>query len=472
MGAVFRATNLLLDFPVAVKLIRADLDRGELRSRLQLEARAAARLGHPAIVRVFDVGETESGDPFIVMELLHGETLAQLIERGPLSGVAAVKLLLPIIDALSMAHARGIVHRDLKPDNVLLAEEDGRIQPKILDFGIAKLIDQRDLDRKLTEVGTIVGSPDYMSPEQARGLDDVDEKSDIWSVCVVLYEAMTGKAPFSGGNYNALLRAIVEDAPHPFASGIVSDETLWHILERGLAKDRRQRFTNMSELGSALARWLTSHGIREDVCGTSLASKWLSEIKAEASSEAPAKPADSWAPASEAGNTGIVRGPFTATIRPARGERRATLAAVAGVCALLAVSLLAVNRHAVHSAESVNAATLPPSVSAKTHAKAEPLPPEPPSAPAPSPATTPAALASTAVLEAKATPAEATSASKAKPNAPRPVRVVRPMPNITRFTKPAAVNAAQGAPEPVKPEPTKPTAAKTSAPPLDLLAPY
>jgi len=212
MGAVWKASNELLDLPVAIKLIRADLDRSSLRARLQIEARAAAKLGHPAIVRVFDVGETSFGDPFIVMELLQGETLGKLVSRGRLSAARAVQLLLPVIEALAMAHARGIVHRDLKPDNVMIAVEDQRIQPKILDFGIAKLTDPRDTDHKLTEIGVVVGSRLHVSGAGA-GRDDVDAGSDIWAMSVVLYEAVTGMTPFTGSNYNALLRAIVEDAP-------------------------------------------------------------------------------------------------------------------------------------------------------------------------------------------------------------------------------------------------------------------
>src|SRR6478672_778872 len=140
MGAVFRARNTTIDMPVAVKLIRADLDREVLSGRLLQEARAAAKLAHPAIVRVFDVGKTALGDPFIVMELLHGESLASLLDReGRLSSVRAVQLLLPIADALAVAHARGFVHRDVKPDNVFIANDDeGQLQPKLVDFGIVK----------------------------------------------------------------------------------------------------------------------------------------------------------------------------------------------------------------------------------------------------------------------------------------------------------------------------------------------
>src|SRR5450432_707965 len=261
MGAVWRAANLLLDLPVAIKLIRADLDRNALRARLQLEARSVAKLGHPAIVRIYDVGETEAGDPFIVMELLHGETLAQMLAHGRLSAVHTVQLLLPIIDACAMAHARGIVHRDLKPDNLLIARENQRIQPKILDFGIAKLTDPRDANHRLTEAGTVVGSPDYMSPEQARGRDDVDYRTDIWSLCVVLYEAIAGTTPFAASNYNALLRAIVEDQPSSLGDYAAGDPELWAILQKGLAKDPQARHRSMAELGRALAAWLLSHGV-------------------------------------------------------------------------------------------------------------------------------------------------------------------------------------------------------------------
>jgi serine/threonine-protein kinase len=280
MGAVWRGSHLGLELPIAIKLIRSDLDGSALRGRLQLEARSAAKLGHPAIVRVLDVGESELGDPFIVMELLQGETLAQLLDKQErLSGVHAVQLLLPIIDALAVAHARGIVHRDLKPENLMIASEDQRIQPKILDFGIAKLSDPRATDPSLTETGVVVGSPGYMSPEQARGRADVDHRTDIWSLCIVLYEAITGDVPFSESNYNALMRAIVEDEPKSIVEHASGDAQLWEILKRGLAKDRLDRYRSMAELGRTLAEWLVTRGITEDACGTSIEAKWLGRLR-------------------------------------------------------------------------------------------------------------------------------------------------------------------------------------------------
>jgi len=360
MGAVWRATNVHLDLPVAIKLIRAGLDRTALRARLQLEARSAAKLGHPAIVRVYDVGESELGDPFIVMEHLRGETLAQMLNGGRLSAIRAAQLLLPIIDALAMAHGRGIVHRDLKPDNVMIALEDQHVCPKILDFGVAKLTDPRATDHKLTAAGAVVGSPEYMSPEQARGQDDVSASTDIWSMCVVLYETVTGSAPFTAANYNALLRSIVEDEPKPLSEHAAGDDDLWQIIERGLRKDRSQRYANISELGQALAGWLLRNGVTEDACGTSLDVKWFSRgSDPQSSSERSALGNSSEQAATRhesiPDSTGLTRGPFTATIRPVTVRRTRTLGALLMACALLGASWLVLGhfqRQAVPSARA------------------------------------------------------------------------------------------------------------------------
>jgi len=277
MGAVFRARNTTLDMPVALKLIRADLDRELLSGRLLQEARAAAKLAHPAIVRVFDVGKTALGDPFIVMELLEGESLAKVLDReGRLSSARAVQLLLPIADALSVAHAKGFVHRDVKPDNVFIANDDeGQLQPKLVDFGIVKN-ERQEQDGHLTQVGAIVGSPDYMSPEQARGLENIDLRSDVWSFSVVLYEAITGVAPFEAPNYNSLLRMIVETDPPTLRERHAADDELSQIVQRGLSKHPDDRFASMGLMGKALARWLNAQGISRDACGVSLEARWLS----------------------------------------------------------------------------------------------------------------------------------------------------------------------------------------------------
>jgi serine/threonine-protein kinase len=283
MGAVWRARNVALDSLVAIKLLRAPVghvslrttrDHAALRSRLVQEARAAAKLTHPAIVKVFDVGQTEGGDPFIVMELLHGSSLGTILAaESRLPSVQVVRILLPIADALSLAHSKSLVHRDLKPDNVFVVHDAGTIQPKLVDFGIVK-VDQGDAESHLTQRGAVLGSPDYMSPEQARGEDNIDLATDIWSFSVVLYEAITGRCPFIGANYNALLRQIVEDTPPSPEELAAADAGLSAIVMRGLSKARKDRFASMGEYGRALANWLISQGVNEDICGTKL-DRWL-----------------------------------------------------------------------------------------------------------------------------------------------------------------------------------------------------
>jgi serine/threonine-protein kinase len=270
MGSVWLASNRLLDLPVALKLLRADFDAQDAGKRLLKEARAAARIGHRAIVRVFDFGHTEHGDPFIVMELLEGQTLAEILatRNGPLGAIEAVRTLLPIVDAVAEAHDAGIVHRDLKPANIFLVREQRRTQPKVVDFGIAKMDPgPSDPGGALTRQGEVVGSPGYMSPEQARGESQITLRTDVWALCVVLYECVTGGSPFRGDNYNAWLRAIIEDTVKPTVDLSAGDDGLWTIIERGLRKSADERWASMRELGEALAGWLVSHRVEQDICG-------------------------------------------------------------------------------------------------------------------------------------------------------------------------------------------------------------
>ncbi len=275
MGVVWVAHSLVLGVDVALKLIRASAASSALSSRMAREAHAAARLGHPALVRVFDFGWTRHGDPYLVMELVQGETLAALLKRElRMPAIRAVQTLLPIADGLRLAHDKGIVHRDIKPDNVFLAADQlNRRQPKLLDFGIAKV--DKQVDGRLTQVGAVLGSPDYMSPEQALGLDDIDERTDIWSFCVVLYEVITGEVPFQKPNYNALMHAIINEDPTPTIERGAGDKQLWQIISRGLKKQRGDRFPTVTELGEALALWLYEHGIKEDLSGNSIRAVWL-----------------------------------------------------------------------------------------------------------------------------------------------------------------------------------------------------
>jgi serine/threonine-protein kinase len=213
------------------------------------------------------------------MELVQGETLSSLLSRdGRIAAIPAVQMLQPVADALRLAHDKNIVHRDIKPDNIFLATDAlGRVQPKLLDFGIAK-VGQAAYDGKLTQVGTVLGSPEYMSPEQATGMEDVDERTDVWSLCVVLYQLVTGTVPFTKGNYNALMQAIIHDDPTALTNHRAGDPSLWMVVERGLKKERNQRWANMTELGEALALWLYEHGVKEDLSGNSIRAVWLDGV--------------------------------------------------------------------------------------------------------------------------------------------------------------------------------------------------
>jgi serine/threonine-protein kinase len=277
MGVVWKARSTALDVEVAVKLVRGSNSSSDSFKRMAREAHAAARLGHPAMATVLDFGATPEGDPYVVMELLHGESLGEVLGRERRVDVLrAVGTLLPIIDGLREAHEKGIVHRDLKPENLFISKAArGRLQPKVLDFGIAKLEQPMDSATKLTQDGTVLGSPGYFSPEQARGQTDIDFKTDIWSISVVLYELITGELPFKGANYNALLMSILKDTPPSIMSHGFGDEALWSIVQRGLHRDRAKRWGSMWELGRALAAWLYAKGIHADVASRSIKEVWL-----------------------------------------------------------------------------------------------------------------------------------------------------------------------------------------------------
>jgi len=278
MGVVWIAHSLVLDVDVAVKLIHSDLGGPNGATRMAREAHAAARLGHPAMVRVFDFGWTNRGDPFLVMELVQGESLGEMLRRDlRLPAIQAVQTLLPLADGLRSAHDKGIIHRDVKPDNILIARDEfGRQQPKLLDFGIAK-VDQSmaATDHKLTQIGVVLGSPEYMSPEQALGREDIDHRTDVWALSVVLYECITGQIPWARPNYNALMQAIIHEPAAPTTQFSAGDIDLWRVIARGLQKDPNERWASMTELGEALALWLYEHGVKEDISANSLRAVWL-----------------------------------------------------------------------------------------------------------------------------------------------------------------------------------------------------
>ena len=217
MGAVYEAENTWTQRRVALKVMRASVADDEVFvRRFMQEARTASQLQHPNIVDVLDMGQdATTGEIFIVQEFLSGRDLGRLLaERGTLSVREAFDVMVPVMEALVAAHARGIVHRDLKPENIFLAETAKGVVPTLIDFGIAKVVVD-DASLQQTGTGVLLGTPDYMSPEQARGESALDGRSDVWALGVVLYELLSGKKPYTAANANALIAKIIYEAPTP-----------------------------------------------------------------------------------------------------------------------------------------------------------------------------------------------------------------------------------------------------------------
>jgi len=257
MGAVYEAENTVTGRRVALKVMlprAASIDTAP--ERFLREARAASRVEHPHIVDVLDAGQNPAdGCWYIVQELLEGRELrAEMEARGRLPWPAVMTLLGPVMEALAAAHRQGIVHRDVKPENIFLAHTTGGTVPKLIDFGIARLLDG-DGPLNLTRSGALLGTPNYMAPEQARGLKDIDARADVWAMGVVLREALCGERPFKGDNYNAMMVSILTDRVSPIAevcAGLPAHVSA--ALDRALARDRDRRFRDVGELLEALRR--------------------------------------------------------------------------------------------------------------------------------------------------------------------------------------------------------------------------
>lgn len=217
MGSVYLGRHLIIGKRVAIKFLRSEFASSQdLVKRFYREAQAASAVEHRNIINVMDVGVSPNGEPFLVMEYLEGESLEALLSRkGPLDLAAACGVLEPTLSALSAAHAKGIVHRDLKPGNIFIVHEQGQpTDVKLIDFGISKFIGP-DEQSKLTQTGTMLGTPAYMAPEQVRGDNEIDHRADLYSIGVILYEMLTGKLPFKGKHYNELLVNVLTGEPIP-----------------------------------------------------------------------------------------------------------------------------------------------------------------------------------------------------------------------------------------------------------------
>jgi serine/threonine-protein kinase len=258
MASVWRAWDLTLQRPVAVKLLFARDSHTEevLVDRFLREARIAASVQHRNVIHIVDFGTTTDGQPFMVMELLEGETLAARLRRQkPLPVADVVQIGHLTLRGLGAVHAAGIIHRDLKPENVYLKNEGGVVYPKILDFGISRSIDPPHGPRSAltTREGVIVGTPEYMSPEQARGVKQIDYRTDLYSMGVVLYESLTGKLPFVSENVGDLIIKIVTGSTRPVHELVPSvPRAVSDVVARAMARLPGDRFLDAAEMQEAL----------------------------------------------------------------------------------------------------------------------------------------------------------------------------------------------------------------------------
>jgi len=398
MGIVVAAHHLHLDRKVAIKfLLPTMLHDQDAVARFAREARAAAKIRSEHVAQVLDVGTLDSGAPYMVMEFLDGSDLAEwLRRRGPLPFGEAVEFVLQACEALAEAHMSGIVHRDLKPANLFCTRRpDGLLSVKVLDFGISKVGSMPGAmpEMSMTRTSAVMGTPYYMSPEQLRASRDVDPRTDIWAMGVILYELATGMVPFNGESLSDVcikiatesppaLRALRPDTPPGFEA----------VVERCLRKDRGQRYSTVAEFARALAPFATERA-RGSI-------DRVSRTLREPAPEPSASLTGTLAAPAEDPNTGTF-GPLGRTTTGSKGRSTAAIAAlgVVAVVALVGAAVVMGGRGRPASAETPVASPGP----ALLPAKETPAPPPPPVA---SPAITAEPTAASVVSAPAPVPAD------------------------------------------------------------------
>ncbi len=255
MGVVYEATHMMINRKLAIKFLDPEIARDKASlTRFYNEARVFSRVGHPNLVEVTDMGWTGEGLPYIVMELLEGTDLAHLVyRRGKLADITAVTIAIDILRTLAAVHRQNIIHRDLKPENVYLVVEDGREKLKLLDFGIASLMDELKTKDRLTQEGVVFGTPQYMSPEQAMGSKNLDGRSDLFAVGSLLYEMVTGEEAFKGDNSLAVIASVSKGSYRPprEINARLSGE-VEAIINKALTADLSRRYQDADEFIEAL----------------------------------------------------------------------------------------------------------------------------------------------------------------------------------------------------------------------------
>ncbi len=276
MGRVYEGRHAQTKQRVAIKVLHPDVAKdGVAVERFKREADTARELAHPHVVKVLDFGQTDDGSHFMTMEYLQGEELGGRIRReGALPPARVVRILAQLAEALDHAHSFGVIHRDLKPDNVFLVQSDEGDVVRILDFGSVKL--QLETGNKLTAFGTTLGSPYYMSPEQAMGKLDVDSRTDVFACTAILYEMLTGKIAFEASNVAQILMRIMNEEPAGpsfLVAGLPG--ALDDVIDKGLRKDKSRRYGSVRELADGAVRAFGLSGA---------ASEWARRPQAEIAS--------------------------------------------------------------------------------------------------------------------------------------------------------------------------------------------
>ncbi len=393
MGVVYSAEHVEIGKRVALKFLHAELTaRPDVVARLVQEARAASAIAHPGIVDIHDIGTDPAGARYLVMELLEGESLRALLEReGPLPIQRAVGFVLPVLSALAAAHEKGIVHRDLKPENLFLDRTDGTQTVKLLDFGTAKMTEAVS---RLTRTGAAWGTAHYMAPEQARGESDLDLRVDVYGAGVILYELLTGRVPFDGENYNAVMfRVVSESVTPPRTLRPDLPEDLEAVILRALEKERTRRWQCAEDMADALRPFADVPTVVPAKAALPPADPPRRETP-----QAPSAPVP--APAASAART-------LQSVPGVRPRIRPIVAAAVGAAVLIAVASAWLLWGAI-SEPGVPAVAAPIAAPQTAHAAAATALPAPPplGAPEPEPATVavparPAAVARTAAGESR-----------------------------------------------------------------------
>jgi serine/threonine-protein kinase len=455
MGAVYEGENRLISRRVAIKVLYgvASMSQDAIQ-RFEREAQAAGRIGNDHILEIIDLGRLPDGSRYMVMEYLDGETLGARIKRiGKMSPRELVPIFKQTLTGLQAAHDAGIVHRDLKPDNIFILKEKAghRDFVKIIDFGISKFQDPSD--HNMTRTGTVMGTPFYMSPEQAKGVG-VDRRSDLYAVGAMLYEAVSGSVPFDGKTFNELMFKIVLSDPRPLNEMVPDlDPGFASVVLKGMARDAQHRFQSAREFSSALDRW-SSTGAAVTLppeAGNLIAEFGATQLPTgQVPSPQPhvplqgapgtlpgMGPAGAGAANAGAAPGGVTHGSWakSQTDAPGGGSRKWVPVAVAvGGAALIGMIAMVAMSGGEKSADSSAVPAAPP---------------EPKSAPEPAklekPSDVPAATATAgATATASANPA-------VRPVAEEPAPTAAAAPSVVAPKKPAPAVAPAPAPAPVKP---------------------